>query len=521
MGQPEAIGSILGVELISTLTPPAPVVEITAETHDQEHGQDEAPEIRTSLFSLDFSEFPFAHLTKRIPGNINKHEIQYTDNIVGKNGEAVPRHWIIKSSAPHGLGGPSSVDVFFELLQIWKEDNFASDRIHIGTYYNLIKRLKWGMNGRCYTQLKKDLQSLYGLEIEAKNACYDKKQGKYVDSTFKPFIGWKTWKNEHDTEDNPEDYGYIQVHPDFHHIFVRSMYHLPFNATYFHGMTPHEQKLALYLTKIFNPYLKKIKSTYSRDIYELCEQLPIYGTPTKQKYYLGQAAKKLVDRGFCLLEDYRIEGSQITFINRQQVSMFLELYDNNKKDRGTINYLTDEITKVCGNNYKYYDHYKWIATNIPDGVIFQNLSIAKTEGRPAGQLFNYLISQYIDEKKKKLNHNAVEVDYEHKCTKKEVKDEHKERKPNKAQNPQITKAETEAMAVFERKETFFDTLSDEIKKELTDLIKSTSPYLKDSADDSNIVIASIIHDCITDDLKIIRNREFICKKRQIMEPKND
>lgn len=351
--------------------------------HDIDHG----------AFELNFSEFPIAHLTSRLPKGVDKHKIQYKDHIRGRDGCLVERNWTIKSSADHGLGGPSSINVLFEVMQIWKEQGFLKDKIYIGTYYNLVKRLGWDMCGKSYKKLQDDLESIYGLEIIAENAYYDKELGKYVDKKVKPFIGWAFWK-EHQIKDYMTDYGYIQVHPDFFSDFrKKSLYYLPFENQYLKQLSSHEQKLALYLTKIFNPYRKKVQYCYKRNINDLCSQLNIHGTNNaKMKYYLTQAAKSLIKRGFILLERYEIEEDSIKLYNRLQQSLLPYLNPKTgQKNTIQIDLLVDDIMKVCGDRHSE-DFYRLVAKKVPDDIIYECLSEAKQEGTSPKKLFTYLIT---------------------------------------------------------------------------------------------------------------------------------
>ena len=293
---------------------------------DDQDNQDnlDIASIKPSAFDLNFAEFPIAHLTKRLPKGVSKTEIKYTDSITGPTGNKVERKWTIRSNAMQdvfdehgkkigekliGIGGPTSLRVFYEIMQIWKEQGIKENKIHIGTYFGLLKRLGWGIGGKDYCQLDDDLKSIFDLSITAENAYFDKEQNRYVDSIFRPFTGWKLYKKS-EIKDYMTDYGYIQVNEEFFQSFKKkSLYYLPFDGIYFKSLTAHEQKLAFYLTKIFNPYRKRVQSTYSRNILDLCFQLPIYGDNNKQKYYLIQACKGLIRKQFILLEKYEIVPS--------------------------------------------------------------------------------------------------------------------------------------------------------------------------------------------------------------------
>lgn len=349
--------------------------------------------IDPSAFDLNFSEFPIAHLTNRLPKGVSKTAIQYTDWITGVNGKKVERKWTVRSNAVDknekliGIGGPSSLKVFYEIIQIWKEQGIKEDKIYIGTYYNLLKRLGWGTGGKDYTQLDDDLRSIFDLKIEAENAYYDKEQNRYVNWIFKPFTGWKLFK-KNEIEDYMTDYGYIKVDSEFYESFrKKSMYYLPFEAEFFHQLTSHEQKLAFYLTKIFNPYRKKVQFSYTRNIDELCNQLPIYGNIRKRKFYLIKACEGLIKRKYILLENFIVTDNTITLFNRQQMSLLPYLkVKAGIKPKIQIDLLLEDILKVCGDSHSK-NFYTLIAKYVPDGIIYETLSEAKQEGKPPRKLF--------------------------------------------------------------------------------------------------------------------------------------
>lgn len=384
-------------------------------------------------FELNFAEFPIAHLTQRLPKGIDKHKIEYSDLIKGKNGELIPRHWTIRTTADHGLGGPTSVDVLFELMQIWKEQGFEKDKIFIGTYHNLLKRLGLDTGGKTYDQLEKDLKSIYGLDIEAKNAYYDKVLGEYVDKSVKPFIGYQ-FNRKNETKDYFNDYGYIQVNPEFFKDFKKkSLYYLPFDNEYFKSLTAHEQKLSLYLTKVFNPYRKKIQNVYTRNIESLCNLLPLYGTSRKKKYYLVQACKGLIDKNFILLERFAVEDDKIIFYNRQQQSLLPYLNaQSNFKPIKQIEFLIEEQIKLCKDIHST-KFYTLVAKFVPDELIYQCLSEAKQEGKDPKKLFTKLIierakthiEQYLKSPKSDLDNNESPLNTELKISEEEKHELHK------------------------------------------------------------------------------------------------
>lgn len=360
-----------------------------------------------STFDLNIAEFPMTHLSNRLPSGVSKTEIRYSDFINGKDGARVQRSWTVTSNAKIdvldkngekvgedivGLGGPTALQVFFEILQIWKEQGLKSNMIFIGTYYNLLKRLGWSNGGKSYQQLIRDLNSLYGLEFNAKNAYYDKTENRYVDRKMKLFEGWTLHKIS-SSEEAASDYGYIHATNMFwDSMRNRTNFFLPFNKDYFKKLTPQEAKLSLYLSKVFNPYRKRIVHKYKRNIFDLCNILPIIATEKRrQKYLLLKAAQGLLDKEFNLLAEYYVENDIIIFINKQSISRIHELRSGSgAKSKDQIEMLVDEQLRICGDKHST-KFYEIIAKYCPDVLIYKCLAEAKVEGKDVAKYYNFQI----------------------------------------------------------------------------------------------------------------------------------
>jgi hypothetical protein len=392
-----------------------PVSEVVADVKDFEFSQetpinDGSNEILTSnpsSFDLNIAEFPMTHLSNRLPAGMSKTEIRYSDFINGKDGTKVQRSWMITSNAKIdivdktgikigedivGLGGPTALQVFFEILQIWKEQGFKSNMIFIGTYYSLLRRLNWPINGNSYKQLDRDLLSLYGLEFNAKNAYYDKTENRYIDRKMKLFEGW-TLHKVNNSEQTASDYGYIHATAMFwDSMRNKTNFYLPFDKSYFKKLTPHEAKLSLYLSKIFNPYRNRVVKKYRRNIFALCDILPIIATERRrQKFLLLKAVEGLIQKDFNLLAEYYVEGEVIVFINKQTISRINELKGNRSlKSKEQIEMLVQDQLNICGDIHSR-KFYEIVAKYVPDEIIFKCLAEAKSEGKNTRKYYVFQI----------------------------------------------------------------------------------------------------------------------------------
>ena len=77
-------------------------------------------------------------------------------------------------------------------------------------------------------------------------------------------------------------------------VLKNSLFIIGFDSDFFHGLKPAEQRLALYLAKIF-----RSQKTHKRELFEFASHLPLQ---VKEKRYLKRDLKKichgLIEKGF-------------------------------------------------------------------------------------------------------------------------------------------------------------------------------------------------------------------------------
>ena len=137
--------------------------------------------VRLGGDELNLAEFPFALLTDRQPHDVDT--IEFSDVIKGKDGKKITRTWILTGSEEFGLPLASDEQVYVALMELTREQGFASRVIHL-TRYELIKRLGWPDKGGSYGRLKGCLNRLLGVTITAQQAFWDKTKQRYVDVGF-------------------------------------------------------------------------------------------------------------------------------------------------------------------------------------------------------------------------------------------------------------------------------------------------------------------------------------------------
>ena len=124
--------------------------------------------IDKSKYELTLAEFPVFLLSNK--GIKDIKSIEYHDMITGREGELVKREWKVLPHSELGFGTASTFETFFELFQIWKEVGFTDQYVQFGSIFNLLKRMGKKTGKSQYTQVAKDLETLVGITIKAKNA---------------------------------------------------------------------------------------------------------------------------------------------------------------------------------------------------------------------------------------------------------------------------------------------------------------------------------------------------------------
>jgi hypothetical protein len=363
-----------------------------------------------SAFEINIAEFPIAYLNRgQLPDGVSKTKYQYKDEIKGRNGEPVERVWTIEAHATEevknevgknesvnlGFGGPATLELIYELFQLWKEQGFKEPRIHIGTFYNLLKRLGWGTGNTQYKQLKKILRCIHGLHIKGESCFYIPEMDRYLQVDMYPFPSMHTYTKK-EKEVNPDDYVYINVDENFFNaIKMNSVYYIPFDRFYFKKLKPMEQKLALMLSKIFSPYRKKQRFEWKRNIIELSNQIPILSEePNQIRRQLKRVCEGLISKEFPFLSSFNIQGNIITFYNNLQTSIQVmpENDDTKKKDYDTVEWLITEQLRICGDEHSRA-FYSLVARYVPVDMIYEALSEAKQEGKVKRKLYTKIIME--------------------------------------------------------------------------------------------------------------------------------
>ena len=255
---------------------------------------------RDARYDHSLAEFPAFRFGKR-RGRKHGDLIHFTDTIAapGRAGERLVRNWTVYPSAKWGYGGATTQALLFDLHQIWKTHGFRGTRIYYGTLRRLYQCQHPGKNPSTldYRRLRRDLDILCGYEFDCVNAFWDPVSRTYGSMhAWHLFTGW--YEATRDSADGPQQelpFGFVEVSETLAKIArERGFIVTGFDSEFFHRLGPVEQRLALYLSKMFVS-----QEVHYRHEAELYHALPIEASRlTKCRQTLRHAAQGLMDKGY-------------------------------------------------------------------------------------------------------------------------------------------------------------------------------------------------------------------------------
>lgn len=363
-----------------------------------------------SKYELTLSEFPIFILSKKTDKSITA--INYEDTIIGRDNEIVKREWKVLPDAEAGFGSASTFETLFDLFQVWKDQGFDSPYINFGTVYHLLKRKGQSTGKQQYRQIIKDLNCLVGVRVIAKNAFWDNERKAYVDMTFHLFDRLDLYK-EKPSGQAALPFARIKASEVlFGSIMKNSLLTADFDSEFFHALTPMEQRLAIYLSKIF-----RSQAVHKRELNEFARQIPINAKLAKHvKERVKKACQGLLDKGFkplasCTFEKGADGKTELIVFRRKggaTEEKSLVRFNGPKKTQAVnkedyeIDLLAEDILEVCQDE-KSLPFYKKVARLISREDIYRAIAEVK-EIRDLGEvrtnkgaIFTSLIKKYAVE----------------------------------------------------------------------------------------------------------------------------
>lgn len=276
--------------------------DVALETDDDDPGRYEG----------HLAEFPVFILDKRRRGSAGRDPLVYCDSIRGPGSESIPRRWEAWPGRL-GFGGPSTAELFYELVQLYVEQGSVADHIHFRTINALYRRLHPGApnpDRKDYDRIKRDLDILCGYRFVCENAFWDREKKAYVHMReWSLFTGWTGYTRQPARgsaypyqEELP--FGAVGVSPILRNIAKnRGLFCIGFESRLFRGLKPLEQRLAVYLAKMFVS-----QATHRRFVDELAAALPVHvAEPKVLRLSLKRAAQGILDAQVPILRSFSID----------------------------------------------------------------------------------------------------------------------------------------------------------------------------------------------------------------------
>ena len=341
-------------------------------------------------YELTLAEFPISLLSKR---GGQRDILEYKDTIDVK-GKKVERIWRVIPSAKYGICGPTTQDTLFELIQLWREQGFQGRNINFGSIYKLIERkLLRSKSDQNYKTVAKDLDRLVHTTFDAINAFYDTKKKAYVDVKGFRLFDYVALYKDSPTGQAALPFSYIRTSELlWKSANQQSFFPLNISRELFHSLAPLEQRIALYLDKMF-----RSQHTVKRDLFKLAEQLPIQSTSKKKiKQTIKNTCEGLIRKGYGGLDSYDFEKSvdgkseNAIFYRAGNLSLPFERKQpkRGKPNRGVGDPIKElglamEMVEALGDE-ENKAFYKLIAQKMPPDIIYRALSEIRQEARESG-----------------------------------------------------------------------------------------------------------------------------------------
>jgi len=213
--------------------------------------------------------FPFFSLSTK--GLKNKTTTIYQE-IIKKGDQEINLLWKVSSNSEYGYPGPFDRKVqqaISEILsEILKKEGEIRNPIHLGSLYNLCKRMKINYSGAEYRKIKEAFKRIKTTSIESKGTFYSKDNNQWVEDIFSLYDR-VIFKGEKISDNEISDDNYL---------FLGSWYLQNLNS--------------FYIKPIDYNYLQSLKSKIASRLYEILG-VKFYGLRNKRENFICYKYSKL------------------------------------------------------------------------------------------------------------------------------------------------------------------------------------------------------------------------------------
>ena len=280
----------------------------TSEAEDIEPNDVSSEDLKKEMarYTGGLAEFPAFRFGKKRLSTYTE-PFSYSDSIIDPKGKPLQRVWTVYPGR-HGYGGAFAQGLLFDLHQLWREQGFKGNRIYFGTLRKLHMRSHSTPPSRKdYERLRRNLRILCDYSFDCKNSFWDPVNKCYGSIySWHLFTSWFEESSSSSINQESFPFGYIEVSETFAKIAREQGFFVTgFDGPFFHRLNPTEQRLALYLSKMFAS-----QTLHKRAFSTLCRALPIESNePKRARQVLKKAAQGLIDKGYPYLAGYSVTKS--------------------------------------------------------------------------------------------------------------------------------------------------------------------------------------------------------------------
>jgi hypothetical protein len=131
---------------------------------------------------MNFAEFPLGIIAKR--ADSSQKTLVFEDTIHDRDtGRPMRRKLTITGTDAFGLPTSTDDEVLLALIQLTKQQGFASPWVRF-TRYQLIRLLRWPVNGKSYVRIRQALNRWHGVGLYYENSWRDRRGGTWRNESF-------------------------------------------------------------------------------------------------------------------------------------------------------------------------------------------------------------------------------------------------------------------------------------------------------------------------------------------------
>ena len=251
---------------------------------------------------MNLAEFPFTLLSRR--AKATQKTIEINQQVKDQEGRIIKQEWVVTGSDKYGLPLAIDEDVYIALMQLYKENDFRSRRVHLSRYELIHTIMGKEITKGSYDRVEEAFNRLVSVTIVSKNAFWDNKGEAYVSKAFHLFDSYSLY-NERLTGREREQQSLPRsnvVMSEFLFDSIKAGYIKNLDTKFYFSLdTPLSKRLYRYLDK-----KRYQKTRFEIGLLKLAALLPVQDQYISQiKRRLKRPHNELIEKGFLKSVTYK------------------------------------------------------------------------------------------------------------------------------------------------------------------------------------------------------------------------